>query len=935
MMGIKKTGWLSGKVLLIPLLVIITACGEGSNEKELMERAKGYLESRDLNAATLELKNILRKDANHAEARYLLGKISLALGDAKTAQKEMRRALDAGWDEAVVQVSLAEVMFRQGYFQKVLDDVPVKDSYPDAVKADLLGLWALSEAGLAKWDDAEQTIKTGESITVDSLWLSQSRIRLAIHRKELQTAGQILEHALKVYPDSQDLWLASAGLADKNGEPTNTIEALQKVIDLDPPRNITAWGRQARLAQGQIWLKQQDFVKAKAVIEPVLKTYPADPIANYLGGMAAFKQGEYDLTEERLLVALKVAPEYRPSLLLFGALDYVRGDYQKAAYYLEKAAALKPEDVGAQTLLGRTYLMLGQYEEAENRLKFASSQMGDGDDAELLALVGISRLKGGNMQAGIEVLEKAAAAAPADAAIRSELAKAYMAAGETERAIKELESALEGKDQQHQVEALLLLANLQAGKFDKALDLAIKLSEKLPDNPLPHNFAGVAQEGKKDFSAARSSYDAALRIQPDNSMALLGIARLELYSGDVEAARKLYQAILDKQPDNYSALVALAKLYAREGKTEKTLELLEKARKAYPTALEPRLVLANYYLNSNDAGKARVYANEALKTAPQDSRALLAVGRAQLAAGEPAALQSLGTMAERLPDTPEVHFYLAQAQAVSGDLTSARKSLLKAVELRPEYMQASYALGNLELRTGNIDAALKISRRLKAEQPQDISGYLLEGDTLMAQSKFQAALSVYESALSQAQDGRVVIRINKAHRANGHSAAGYDALYQWLKNHSDDLAVRNSIASASMSDGRTDDAMTQYEFVLKKQPDNAAVLNDLAWLYNEKGKPGALEMAERANKLAPDNAAIQDTYGWLLVQSGREESGLIALEKAAAKLSSVPSVRYHLAVALSQVGEKSRAKKELDAILQVDKAFPERDEAEALLKQLN
>ena len=169
-MGIKKTGWLSGKVLLIPLLVIITACGEGSNEKELMERAKGYLESRDLNAAALELKNILRNDANNAEARYLLGMISLELGDMKDAQKELRRALDTGWNESVVQVSLAEVMFRQGYFQKILDDVPVKDSYPDAVKADLLGLWALSEAGLGKWDDAEQTIKTGESIAADSLW---------------------------------------------------------------------------------------------------------------------------------------------------------------------------------------------------------------------------------------------------------------------------------------------------------------------------------------------------------------------------------------------------------------------------------------------------------------------------------------------------------------------------------------------------------------------------------------------------------------------------------------------------------------------------------------------------------------------------------------------------------------------------------------------
>ena len=73
----------------------------------------------------------------------------------------------------------------------------------------------------------------------------------------MQTAGQVLEHALKVFPDSQDLWLISAGLAEENGESADAVEALQKVIDLDPLRNTTAWGRQARLTQARIWLKQQ------------------------------------------------------------------------------------------------------------------------------------------------------------------------------------------------------------------------------------------------------------------------------------------------------------------------------------------------------------------------------------------------------------------------------------------------------------------------------------------------------------------------------------------------------------------------------------------------------------------------------------------------------------------------------------------------------
>ena len=931
-MGIKKTGWLSGKVLLIPLLVIITACGEGSNEKELMERAKGYLESRDLNAAALELKNILRNDANNAEARYLLGKISLELGDMKDAQKELRRALDTGWNESVVQVSLAEVMFRQGYFQKILDDVPVKDSYPDAVKADLLGLWALSEAGLGKWDDAEQTIKTGESIAADSLWVLQSKIKLEIYREALPSAGQILEHALKVFPDSQDLWLVSAGLAEKNGELTKAIEALQNIIDLDPPRNITAWGRQARLAQGQIWLKQQDYVKAKAVIEPVLKTYPADPLANYLGGLVAFKQGEYDLTEERLLLALKVVPDHRPSLLLFGALDYVRGDYQKAAYYLEKAAALQPEDVGAQTLLGRTYLMLGQYDEAENRLKFALSQMGD--DAELLALVGVTRLRGGS-EAGIQELEKAAAVAPADTAIRSELARAYMATGETERAIKELESALEGNDQQHSTEALLILAYLRANEFDKAIDLATRLSEQLPNNPLPHNLAGVAYEGKQDYSAAQHNYDTALGIQPDNIMAMLSLARLDLRTGSVEIARKRYHSVLKIDPNNAAAMVALAKLSADEGKIEETIELLEKAGKADEKAVEPRLILSKYYLNKGLAEKALGYANEALKVAPLNSSVILAVGQAQLGAGKPAAVQTLKKLVERLPDSPDVHYYYAQARARFGDIAGTRQSLQRALVLKPDHLLALRALGKLELSEGKADEALKISQKLITVLPEAASGYALKGDVLIAKGKVKDALQAYYSALAYAKDGEVVIKISKVERVLGDSAVSYDVLNKWLEQYPEDQAVRHILAMSYMTDGKKDAAISQYERILKKQSDNPSVLNDLAWLYYERGEQGALEMAEKAYRLAPDNAAIQDTYGWILVQSGRVESGLIALEQAASSAPNIPDIRYHLAAALAKAGEKTRAKEELNVILQSDKPFSERTSAEALLAELN
>lgn len=936
MISIHKAGWLSKKLLLIPLIIIITACSDGASDKELMERAKVHLQAHDLNAATLELKNILRNDAKNAEARYLLGRINLRLGDVKTAQKELQRAMDAGWDEAAVNVLLAEVFFRRGEYQTLRNDIPIKNNYPDEMQAELLGLWASAEMRMGKWEDAAQTLKSGELITKDSLWLLQSKIQLALHSNDLETAGQALEHALQVHPESQDLWLISAGVAEKGDDLTQANVSLQKVIDLDPPKYITAWGRQARLSQSQIMLKQQDYLQAQAIITPVLSFYPGDPLANYMLAMVAFKQGEYEQAEERILKALKVVPEHRPSLLLFGALNYARNDYQQAAYYLEKAAVSQPEDLNAQALLGRTYMMLGQYDAAEDRLIFASEKMGG--DAELLALVGISKLKRGNTQAGIQELEQAAAAAPADTAIRSELARAYIATGESALAIKELELALEentdGKKQQYSTKGLLLLAYLKAGEFDKALDLAHNLSEQLPDNPLPHNLTGVAYEGKQNLAAARDSYNIALGIQPGDVMAIMSLARLDLNDGHIDTARKRYHSVLDIDPNNASAMVELANLSSREGDLEKALELLETAAKVDEKALHPRLILSNYYLNKGMSEKALSYANEALVIAPQDVKAMYAVGRAELRAGQPIALQSLQELSERLPDSPNVLYYLAMAQDQFGNGKKTQQSLQKILELQPDHMPALRSLGKLHLGKDNFAEALKFSQKLKKASPEGTAGYLLEGDVLLAKDNKKGALKAYQSALSYARSGEATIKISKVHKLLGDVAASNGALLAWLEKHPSDLTVRFVLSMSYLAAGKDNLAISQLEQILEKQPDNSTALNDLAWLYYKVGKKGALEMAEKAYRLAPDNPAIQDTYGWILVQKGMVESGLIALEQAISNLPNSPDIRYHLAVALAKVGEKNRAREELSLALKSKEPFGDRVAAEKLQQEL-
>ena len=147
--------------------------------------------------------------------------------------------------------------------------------------------------------------------------------------------------------------------------------------------------------------------------------------------------------------------------------------------------------------------------------------------------------------------------------------------------------------------------------------------------------------------------------------------------------------------------------------------------------------------------------------------------------------------------------------------------------------------------------------------------------------------------------------------------------------------MRLAYASTLHQSGNKARAVSEYEQVLKSQPGSVLALNNLAWLYFEDGDARAVDLAERAYDRAPERAEIIDTYGWLLVKTGRLEQGVSLLEKAAKRSPQNGDIRYHLAAGLAEVGDKSRAKRELTSLLESGQEFSEKPAAQALLRELN
>lgn len=897
------------------------------DSQKLIGEAQSYLQKGDTKAAVIQLKNALQENSDNKEARLMLGEVYLKQGDGASAAKELKRAKDLGMADDKVLIPLGKSYLLQGRNEAVLDEIRPPAGASADLKAGIATLQGHAQLALGKAAQAKEKYNEALQNHADFPDALLGLARIAAVDKDTAGAAGLVDRALKADPQNIDAWLMKGDLQRTTGRHAESLQSFQKVLQLDS-NNLSAYlGR----AIEQIALGKPN--EAKKDIDTVRKRAPNHPLANYLAAAMAFQEKNLTAAQDYLQQVLKIAPGHLPSLLLMGNIHYAQNQFEQAEDELSRYVKALPGNITARKLLAATLMKLKRPEDAVKALEPAIKN--NSKDPQLLALLGSAYSQGGDLNKGTDYLEQAAKLAPNAAAIRTQLAVGHLAAGETELAVKELESVVDLGKEPMQADVLLVLAHLQKKNFDKALAAAQSMSRKDTGNPLPYNLMGAAYLGKKDLASARKQFEQAVKIQPKFSPAQMNLAQIDLQQGKPQQAEQRYKEILKNDDKNVGAMVALAGLSARAGKEKEAFGWLEKAREKNPKALEPALLLINAYLQQNQPLKALSIARDIQDEHADNPVALQALAQAQLAAGETSsALSSYRKLTEKLPKSPQAQYLLAQAQMKSKDSKAAVASLNKALKVDPNFLPASVALADLELQDNHPKEALNIARQIQKQQDKSPAGYELEGNIHMRARAYADAAKAYAAAYQRSKSGGMAMKLSGARKQAGDNAGAYQALTQWLAEHPDDAGARTVLASTYQSDGKRKEAIEHYQKVLEKQPKNAAVLNNLGWVYYEQGDPRALEYAEKAYNLAKDQPAIMDTFGWVLVQQGQVKRGLDLLQSAVSKSPTSPDIRYHLAVALDKSGRSQEARKELERLLESNSDFSEAAAAKSLLNRL-
>jgi putative PEP-CTERM system TPR-repeat lipoprotein len=262
---------------------------------------------------------------------------------------------------------------------------------------------------------------------------------------------------------------------------------------------------------------------------------------------------------------------------------------------------------------------------------------------------------------------------------------------------------------------------------------------------------------------------------------------------------------------------------------------------------------------------------------------------------------------------------------------AARRALNQALALRPDYLEAEAALFSMSVQAKEWDDAKRIAQQVQKNHPKIAAGWTMQGDLEMTRKQFPQAIKSYESAAAVVRNGDVEIRIHQAYVAAGQRKAADVRLLAWLKSNPGDRATRFYLAQVYMDGSQNKVAIEQYETILKAEPNNALILNNLAWLYHQTRDARALSTAEQAYKLRPDVPMIADTLGWILVEVGNTARGVEILEKASALAKEEPQITFHYAAALIKAGNKAKGQPLLTGLIKSGKAFPQIEEAKRLL----
>ncbi|MDE2229137.1 MAG: PEP-CTERM system TPR-repeat protein PrsT [Alphaproteobacteria bacterium] len=890
-----------------------------------VDSAQRLIDRGDLRGAAIELRNAARNQPQNADIHLRLAQIYLQIGNIPAAEAEARVARARGADDAKVAPLLAESLLRGGKFANLLREIPVGNRPAQAESMVRLAR-GLAYLGLHQPKDAAPLLAQAERLDPHAVEPKLGLARLLVFENRATDAEHKIDAALAIDPQNSRALMLKGDLLRMRGDYAGAFSRYNEVVDREPQNAIALLGR----ANLEVVLNQLDA--AEKDVQRVQAVFPDSPEGIYLQALIDVGRGNLAKANDVLQKASLQLSGLPVAQLLSGAVQYSLAQYAQAEVSLERFIARVPNNPLANRLLADIALRQGEPHKAVSLLE-PITRANPGDGAAWAVLADAYLAIGDNAKAS-QALDRASASTANNPRLAAQVAVGRIAAGQTNLGVEQLETIFNRKGGAGVAGPALILSDLRARHLAEAERHAEALAKARPDDLVAANLLGLVRIAQGNLTNAEQIFTVLYRKHPEFTVAGRNLAQVYMGEGRPDDAIRVYRAMIARNDADLASHLALADVLAAIKDYSGAVAELQRANALEPSNPAPNLKIADIYAAQEKWTQALDTMRPMVQQFPNNFDVLDMMGHIQTAMNNTkGAIATYRRATEANAGSAVAFDRYANALAAAGDWTGARQQLRKAVQIEPGTALYREELVYAEYKVAGRAAAFALAKTLV---PQTDAGLATQwmAAVMIKDGKTKDGIALLTEAERTAPSEGLVVQHAAVLAKAGEPAKGAALLRAWIGGHPGDLTATHALADLYMSTANYPAAQTVLEGIVARNADDVVVLNNLAWIYANRGDPRARQTAARAYALSPLSPAVADTYGWILLSQGDVAHAVHYLRMASYGMPDDPAVQYHFAVALTRAGKTAEARALLQKVVAYRGQFDGKQQAGDLLRSL-
>jgi tetratricopeptide (TPR) repeat protein len=417
---------------------------------------------------------------------------------------------------------------------------------------------------------------------------------------------------------------------------------------------------------------------------------------------------------------------------------------------------------------------------------------------------------------------------PKDTEALFEAGVAHEKLGRPGQAVASYEAAIDLSPKHDHLAARAGVARLyiMSGLPDRALELLKLALEQHPDDPTLLALRAVARKRQGDTVGALADAERAVKLAPDQELAVAVLSGLYLSAGDKARARTIIEQAVARLPKSVDLRLVLVRIYILDDDKPDAEAVLRELVRIKPHDAAHRVRLGQFYARTERPDDAEATYRQAIRDIPDDDGLklslidFLATQRGDAVAER----QLLRLIAESNHDS-QLEFALAKFYESRGHPEQAEtvfRQVMGREGLNAAGFLARDQLANLYVREKNVPAAINLVNEVLEKSPRDSDALFLRGVVSLAQGNPRPAIADLRAVLRDQPNSPWALRaLARAHLANGEPDEAEQILRRSVEAAPNDLPSHLELAQLFIGIGKIEQAESLLAGVVNEHPDSA------------------------------------------------------------------------------------------------------------------